>query len=178
MARPLLSTPAMTLSRPAPSRLPRLSLLAAGAALALGGCYTTVQVKPTELPKLGRSPATIEVGSSVGHTGSQAYVSVSSRDIRYLEAPDGRVNVVRGNPDLIIETPRGQFTFKHPVLADLEGPNLRLRGANRGTSLFPVADVRSARVTSHDPGRTAAAIIGVNAGVLLAIVLVGVMASH
>jgi hypothetical protein len=139
---------------------PRIAAVVAAASLLLPACYSSVVVKPTELPKLGQPPGSIDVQSSGTMLGPDHDFSTgaASSAIRFLERPDGRVAEIRGDSTVMLATPRGTYTFEYPVLADVEGPNLRLRGSNRGSTTVPLADITTATVKSYDRATTSVAV--------------------
>jgi hypothetical protein len=132
--------------------------------LALTGCYSHIGVRPTELPKLnGAFTATSRSGNT----------QVTASTVRDVEADDGRAVRIGGDFDLIVTLKGGRrVVFDSPVIAELDGSALVLRGGNQAETRVELGDVQRTEVTQ--PNRTMfllGAIAGGIGGALLLILI-------
>ncbi|MEN9578403.1 MAG: hypothetical protein RJA70_1412 [Pseudomonadota bacterium] len=131
--------------------------------LAIPGCYSSQQIKPTELPKLNHAFAT-----PVASSGGQ----VLAVRVAQVEKPDGTLTEVAGEFDVELTLRRGEkLVFDHPVRASLEGESLTIAGGNRRSTAFRLADITEVRVTQFQSGKTLLAIYGVGSGIMLIVLL-------
>ena len=140
-------------------------------AIALAGCYTTVDIRADQIPKLSFA-RTSAVGPSVttvnpSGPGLITYQGYSRSRVEML-APDGSTVVVKGDADLDIDTRDGRhYHFEHPIDARLEGETLVIEADDR-TGRIALDQVARARVRSLSYGKTIglATALSVGVGVL------------
>jgi len=154
-------------------------LLAAGMAspLSLAGCYNRYDVVPTELVKLSgtRSVSATVSGSSVSYDSNGASHlrptsgTVQAEESIKLVRTDGGVAMVRGDADVEISAGMQIHRFRHPVMAELQGNRLVIRGDNGGQA-FPLANVSSATVVTKDEAKTQLATMSIAAAAGLLVV--------
>lgn len=141
------------------------------------GCYSTVRVRPEELPKLNDSYANVMGYTACNGCGFGS--PIVNRTVRHLVAEDGTIVEVKGEAAVSIQThlPR-PLEFEHPVMATMPEPMLlEIAGGNRARTHIPVDDIRSVEVTTYDPEKTmwAALGIGTAAAVVLTVIVVASM---
>jgi hypothetical protein len=145
--------------------------------IALAGCYTTVEIRADQIPKLSFA-RTEAVGPSVttidpSGPGLVTYQGYSRSHVEML-APDGSTVVVKGDADLDLDTRDGRhYHFQHPIDAHLEGDTLVIEADDR-TGRIAIDQIARARVRSLNYGKSIglATAISVGVGVLtLALVL-------
>ena len=118
----------------------RLLCLTLAVTIATSGCYSWVDVKPTELPKLNNAG-----GVSSGFMGEV-------QEVHKVEQPDGKIAEIRGRYDVRLTGNNGtELDFDHPVVATLAGNDLTLQAENRAPTRLPLTDIRSAEVSQSHP---------------------------
>lgn len=134
-----------------------LTCLALGAA-----CYNTRQVRPAELAKLQG----VRIEGTATTSGTVVAVEESAGK-RHLITPDGRTIEVDAGASAIVTDSRGRkFQFEHPVLAEVDGRHLIVRGANRPELRIPLEQVARAEVRSLDFGATTVAVLFIGFGII------------
>lgn len=116
--------------------------------LLAAGCHTTHAIRPSELPKLN--------GSHAGETGHRRgrVVEVEQPSRRVLVTPDGRTVEVEGEVDATVILVDGRrFDFEHPVLAEIAGDKLTVRGSNQAFQ-FDQANISGAEVAEFNSRKT------------------------
>jgi hypothetical protein len=139
-------------------------------AMSLTGCYSWVDIKPSEAPKLNGSYSRV-TGSVSTPSGT---VTTVERTVAHVETPDGTLTEITGDFDARLTTNRGTFTFEHPVNAEMEEDELWMRSSNRPPTRFALREVQSVEVSQYDP--TASVLIG-TASILAGLLLFGFLYS-
>jgi hypothetical protein len=150
------------------------------AAVLLAGCFDTVPIRPTELPKMDRmyvsygpgavvSPGNIAVGGSTPASVSMTTVETDRSHIDFL-APDGSVTNVPGYADLLLTTRQRTYRFKEIVKVDDEGDRFMIRSSSR-TGEVPKADIVSTELRQLNRVQTVFAVTGVTIALTLPLVL-------
>jgi hypothetical protein len=118
----------------------RLLCLILAVSLTTSGCYSWVDVKPTELPKLNGG----------GNVASGFMGEVE--EVHKVEQSDGRMAEIRGSYDVRLTGTNGsELDFSHPVVATVAGDALTLRSENRAATNIPLADIQTAEVSQSHP---------------------------
>jgi hypothetical protein len=116
------------------------------------GCYDWELIKPTELPKLNGSFST-----PIGRAGNATVVAVRVADV---EREDGTLTQIKGNFDLKVTRENDDVVeFEHPVLAEIDGDDLVVRGGNRAKTHIPLVEIKHSEVSQLDVGGTTAAAV-------------------
>ncbi len=146
----------------------------------LSGCYNRYDVVPTELVKLGNAQSAIVTGvtgSTYVHTGRHSgYVTPTYgtakvvSEVKLVRA-DGGVIQVRGDADVEMRSGQRYVRFRSPVMAEIQGENLIVRGGNGGEA-FPLRDIQRATVVEFAPGKTMLATMGITMGSVLVLGLI------
>ncbi len=139
---------------------------AAALLAALAGCYTTVSIRPDQIPLLSGARTT-SVGPVIDmplYTGTGAMTTMPIQGFQRshvtMLAPDGDTVTVKGDADLDIDTVAGvHYHFEHPIDASLDGGALTISAANR-SGRIALAEVRRARVRSLSLGKSIGAAVG------------------
>ena len=124
-----------------------------GSFLALGclACNRYVTVEPVELARIAAPPAQYRETGTV-------------RDF------DGELVEIDGEFDAIVDTTRGQFAFKRPVVAWLAPGTLMISGANQPAVGIPLAEVRAVDLKQFSPGRTVAVVVPISVVALVGVI--------
>ena len=136
--------------------------------IAVAGCYTTVDIRADQIPKLSFA-RTEAVGPSVttvnpSGPGLITYQGYSRSRVEML-APDGSTVVVKGDADLDIDTVDGRhYHFQHPIDAHVEGDVLVIEADDR-TGRIALDQIRRARVRSLNYGKTIGLATALSVGV-------------
>jgi hypothetical protein len=135
-----------------------LSLMLLGTASV--GCYSSTEIKPTEIPKLNGGRRDLDAFDS-------------KYTVMTVERPDGTLTKIEGASYVRLTLRNGaEVDFEPPVLAELEDDALNLRGANRPKTSVKLNEVSKAEVSNYSSVRTSLLLAGL--GVLLGLVVVGV----
>jgi hypothetical protein len=136
----------------------------------LGACHQWIVIQPTELPKLnGSNLITAGDLSATSRTGDAEELTVP----RVL-TPAGRLVEIDGGFNARVVAVGPPKVFNRPVVAEVDGSDLLIRGEHQRFSTYSLRDVRSVAVSQPDPAKTAALIVGI---VLAAAAVVFVTAS-
>ena len=136
------------------------------AAPILLGCHTWVAIKPSELPRLNGSTEQV-----VSRSANSRVVAITTTPV---ERPDGRLVEIRGNYDVRIESGGRSQEVGSPVLAELEGDHLIVRGSNMPRSRIPLSNIDNLEVSQFQRARTVLLTTGiamVGAAIVTAVVL-------
>jgi hypothetical protein len=123
------------------------------------GCYSTQTIKPTELPKLNRSPSEAAL--------QKANCATADNVIEHVEGIDGRMVEVEGDFDATVVSKSGTETeYEHPVISKIDDDVLEIRSSNNRPTEVPISTVKYIEVTSYDSTATTWTIVGISAGVV------------
>ena len=154
-------------------------LLPVGLASA-AGCYNRYDVVPTELVKLSNTQSATVSGvtgstfvSTGRHSGYMAPTYGSAQVVSQVKLvrADGGVVQVRGDAGVEVRAKGRRVAFSSPVMAELQGNSLVVRGGNGGEA-FPLRDIQRATVVEFAPGKTMLAGTGIAVGSLLLLGLI------
>ncbi|MBU1410681.1 hypothetical protein KKD52_09255 [Myxococcota bacterium] len=129
------------------------------AALLISACYKHVEVKPTELAKLnhaysvqtGTTSRTTSTTINGRTTYSTSHDPVYSHSDIPMEKPDGRIVSIKGKPDAIRITARGQVrVFEKPFIVEPVDDGVILKSANWAATSYPYADITKSEVKYYD----------------------------
>lgn len=142
------------------------------------GCYSTVPIRPSEVPKMNGMYVSYGQGATLsGSGGGVPTVTISTVElgrssVDFVE-PDGAVETVPGYADLIVATAARTYRFKEPVKVEDEGDRFMLRSSSR-TGEIVKSDIRSTELRQLDRVKTviaaSLAAVGLTAPLLLLIV--------
>jgi|GEM_PF-2888922 len=120
--------------------------------LALGGCYHSHQVRPTELPKLARTQSGSYFG--LAYAGS-AFIPVGGRmttSVKVVTA-DGGVATVSDDATVKVESDGLEYVFTPPLLPEIADDTLVMRD-RLGEERFSLAEVDAVTVEELDSTAT------------------------
>jgi hypothetical protein len=115
----------------------------------LGACHQWIVIQPAELPKLN--------GSHRGTTTGDADESTAPRVL----TPAGRLVEINGGFYARVVTVGQPKLFKPPVVAEVDGSELLIRGEHQRFATYALRDVKSVAVSQRDPTGTLALILGI-----------------
>jgi len=128
----------------------------------LGGCYSTVPIRPAEVLKVNDMYETFGTGAVYSPTSNPGIsigtVQTGESHIDFV-APDGSTTKVPGYADLYVTTPRRAYRFREIVKVEDEGDRFMIRSSSR-TGEIPKSDIRATELRQLDKVETALAVAG------------------
>lgn len=142
------------------------AILVLAFAFVSSGCYSTEQIKPSELPKLN--------GGTVGRVASgEDQGRMIAISVGHVEGIDGKMVEVNGKYSATVVERNGNETdFDHPVYAEIQDQTMTVRGGNRASTSFDLNNVNYVQTSAYDPAMTNVA-LGVG-GAAVALIVVGI----
>ncbi len=143
-------------------------------------CTRTIRIKPQDLPSLNGAHTT-QVGTTsntVPRTvnGKTTYTTqstpVMASSVFHVTTLEGTTDTVEGRFDVTLRTTAGAGArFEYPVIADLKGDALSVRGKRQPEQLYPLGDLQYAGVEVQDRPMTTLAWIGVTGALSIAAIM-------
>ena len=100
--------------------------------------------------------------------------NTSAVSVARLERPDGTLVEIKGKPDVRVTSEGEVLTFKHPIVATLQGEVLTIQSSNRAATKFNLSSIQKVEVS--EPNLVANVLIsmfgGLALGALLSVIIV------
>jgi len=130
--------------------------------IVLAGCYSTVAIRPTEIPKVNEMDESYGTGAVYSPTSNPSIsigtVQTGESHIDFV-APDGSVSNVPGYADLFVTTRQRTYRFRQIVKVEDEGDRFMIRSSSR-TGEVPKGDIVATELRQLNKVETAFAVAG------------------